>query len=56
MSYGRENGKPDGKIVYIVTYWVGPDTNETMASVMVPKVSHYSCILFRTFDVIKYTI
>ena len=50
VSYGRENGKPDGKIVYIVTYWVGIDTNETMASVMVPN-SHYSCILFRTFDV-----
>ena len=50
MSYGKEGGKSDGKIVYIVTYWVGIDTNETMASVMVPN-SHYSCILFRTFDV-----
>ena len=50
VSYGRTGGKPDGAIVYIVTYWVGIDTDETMASVMTPN-SNYSCILFRTFDV-----
>ena len=50
ISYGREGGKPDGKVVYIITYWVGIDTDETMASVMTPN-SNYSCILFRTFDV-----
>jgi len=50
MSYGREGGQPDGKIVYIVTYWVGISTDETMASVMVPNAK-YSCILYRTFDV-----
>ena len=30
VSYGRTGGKPDGEIVYIVTYWVGIDTDETM--------------------------
>ena len=50
VSYGRTGGKPDGEVVYIVTYWVGIDTDETMASVMTPN-SNYSCILFRTFDV-----
>ena len=50
VSYGRTGGKPDGEIVYIVTYWVGIDTDETMVSVMTPN-SNYSCILFRTFDV-----
>jgi len=50
VSYGRTGGRPDGEVVYIVTYWVGIDTDETMASVMTPN-SNYSCILFRTFDV-----
>ena len=34
VSYGRTGGKPDGEIVYIVTYWVGIDTDQTMASVI----------------------
>ena len=49
VSYGRAGAKPDGEIVYIVTYWVGIETNETMASVQVPE-GDYSCVLFRTFD------
>ena len=49
VSYGRKGAKPDGEIVYIVTYWVGIETNETMASVQVPE-GDYSCVLFRTFD------
>ena len=50
VSYGKEGGQQDGKVVYIVTYWVGIDTDETMATVMVPNAK-YSCIMYRTFDV-----
>ncbi len=49
VSYGRVNGKEDGEVVYIVTYWVNVHENQSMASVKTPK-SEYSCILFRTFD------
>ena len=48
-SFGREGGKPDGVIVYIVTYWVNIHNDQSMASVMVPN-SKYSCVLYRTFD------
>ncbi len=27
----EKGGKPDGEIVYIVTYWVNIDNNQTMA-------------------------
>ena len=48
-SFGRTGGKPDGEIVYIITYWVNIHTNESMATVMTPG-SVYSCVLFRSFD------
>tara|TARA_S200000501_G_scaffold111554_1_gene104940 strand:+ start:316 stop:672 length:357 start_codon:yes stop_codon:yes gene_type:complete len=47
-SNGRENGKKDGKIVYMVIYWMN-DKGETFASVQIPQ-SEDVCILFRTFD------
>ena len=49
VSYGRVNGKEDGEVVYIVTYWVNVHDNQSMSSVKTPG-SKYSCILFRTFD------
>jgi hypothetical protein len=48
MSNGRENGRKDGKIVYVVIYWMN-DKGETFASVQIPQ-SEDVCILFRTFD------
>ena len=48
-SYGRNNGKPDGQIVYIITYWLNIKDNQVMSSVMVPN-ANYSCVLYRTFD------
>ena len=49
MSFGRENGSPDGKIVYIVVYWIN-ENQETFASVSTPEQPDQSCIVFRTFD------
>ena len=49
MSLGRENGSPDGKIVYIVVYWIN-EKQETFASVSTPERPDESCIVFRTFD------
>ena len=49
MSFGRENGSPDGKIVYIVVYWINED-QQTFASVSTPEQPDRSCIVFRTFD------
>ena len=49
LSFGREGGKPDGEIVYIISYWVNVHNDQSMATVMTPG-STYSCVLFRTFD------
>ena len=48
-SYGRNKGKADGEVVYIVTYWLNVKDNQVMSSVMVPNAT-YSCVLYRTFD------
>ena len=49
VSFGRENGKPDGKIVYIVVYWLN-ERQESFASVSTPEKPEISCVIFRTFD------
>ena len=49
ISFGREGGQENGQIVYVVSYWVNVQNNQSMATVMTPG-STYSCVLFRTFD------
>jgi len=49
LSFGREGGRENGQIVYIVSYWVNVHNDQSMATVMTPG-STYSCVLFRTFD------
>ena len=49
ISYGRQGGKSDGEIVYMVIYWMN-DTGQSMASVQTPDTPQQTCILFRTFD------
>ena len=49
MSFGREGGTPDGRIVYIVVYWIN-EAQETFASVSTPEKPDQACIVFRTFD------
>ena len=54
MSFGREGGVPDGKIVYIVVYWINEE-QETFASVSTPEQPDQSCIVFRPFDLKRNT-
>ena len=49
MSFGREGGVPEGRIVYIVVYWIN-EKQETFASVSTPEKPEEACIVFRTFD------
>jgi len=49
ISYGREGGKPDGQVVYIVVYYLNKNNGETFATVTTPT-SPDVCIVFRTFD------
>ena len=48
MSYGKEGGKPDGVVVYIVVYYLNKDNGETFATVTTPT-SPDVCVIFRTF-------
>ena len=49
VSFGRENGRQDGRIVYIVVYWLN-EKQESFASVSTPEKPEISCVIFRTFD------
>ena len=49
LSYGREGGKADGNIVYIVVYYLNKDNGETFATVSTPTGKDV-CVIFRTFD------
>ena len=49
MSVGRENGVPDGKIVYVVIYYIN-DSGQSFASVSTPDSPDQQCVVFRTFD------
>ena len=49
ISFGREGGTEDGRIVYIVVYWMNVN-QESFASVSTPERPDQSCIVFRTFD------
>ena len=48
ISYGREGGKPDGKVVYIVVYYLNKNNDEKFATVTTPT-SPDVCVIFRTF-------
>ncbi len=48
MSFGRENGRPEGTAVYVVTIFV--NDNYSMAATVETPTSDEVCILFRTYD------
>ena len=48
ISYGREGGKRDGQVVYIVVYYLNKSNGETFATVTTPT-SPDVCVVFRTF-------
>ena len=49
VSVGRENGSQNGRVMYIVVYWIN-EQQETFASVTTPEDPETACIVFRTFD------
>jgi len=49
MSVGREGGSPDGRIVYVVVYYIN-DSGQSFAGVSTPEQPNQTCIVFRTFD------
>ena len=51
MSLGREGGTADGRIVYIVVYYIN-DSGQTFAGVSTPENPEQTCIVFRTFDLV----
>jgi len=51
MSVGREGGSPDGRIVYVVVYYIN-DSGQTFAGVSTPENPEQTCIVFRTFDLV----
>ena len=48
MSFGRENGRPEGEPVYVITIFV--NGNYSMAATVETPTSDEVCILFRTYD------
>ena len=48
MSFGRENGRPEGAPVYVITIFV--NDNYSMAATVETPTSDEVCILFRTYD------
>ena len=48
MSFGKENGRADGEIVYVVTMFINDDYEQT-TTVETPNGSEV-CILYKTFD------
>ena len=51
MSVGREGGSPNGKIVYVVVYYLN-DSGQTFAGISTPENPSETCIVFRTFDLV----
>ena len=49
ISFGREGGTEDGRIVYIVVYWMN-ENQESFASVSTPETNEV-CIVYRTFNI-----
>ena len=49
ISYGKEGGKSDGVVVYIVVYYLNQNNGETFATVSTPTGVDV-CVIFRTFD------
>ena len=49
VSVGKENARADGSIVYIVTYYVNENKDQTMSVITAPSGLE-SCMLYRSFE------
>jgi|TARA_B110000444_G_scaffold183717_1_gene172704 hypothetical protein len=50
ISFGKENAKEDGEIVFAITYYIN-DKRQTLAVAESPT-DPYKCMIFHTFDMI----
>tara|TARA_S200000501_G_C20261214_1_gene498674 strand:- start:62 stop:442 length:381 start_codon:yes stop_codon:yes gene_type:complete len=48
VSFGKENGQADGRVVYAITMYIAENQ---MAAVAETQTSADVCVLFRTYDV-----
>ena len=48
VSFGKENAKEDGAIVFAITYYIN-DKHQTLAVAEAPN-DPFKCIVFQTFD------
>ena len=49
MSVGKENAKPENKIVYYVSYWISEDFTQSIA-VVTNMGATESCMMYKSFD------
>jgi len=49
FSFGRVNGKEDGEIAFLVSYFINEERTETMAVITSPS-GHESCIMYRSYN------
>ena len=49
VSFGKEDGKKDGRIVYAITMYISEGNQ--MAAVAETQTSADVCVLFRTYDI-----
>jgi hypothetical protein len=50
MSVGKENAEEDGKIVYLVTYFLNKKRTQSITAITSP-VGDETCMLYRSFDI-----
>jgi len=48
VSFGKENAKEDGLMVFVITYYIN-DKHQTLAVADTPN-DPYRCMIFHTFD------
>jgi len=48
VSFGKEDGKKDGRVVYAITMYI---SKNQMAAVAETQTSADVCVLFRTYDI-----
>jgi len=49
VSFGKEDGKEDGEIAFVVTMWMKPSTTQQMVTIRKPDGTEV-CILYKSFN------
>ena len=53
VSMGRESAQPDGTPVYIVSYFINKEEEQSISVVSTPNGGE-SCMLYKSFDLVYY--